>query len=220
MPAVTMRFVDAENDQPIAGAHVLFWAKAIEGTFTGHGGKRAYLFLVESVTSEKGEVHFPAQSFSPRPFRLSTTYDNPDMIVFKPGYALAMLTNRRRIIATLEDVETWEPNGRTVGMRRVSTGKETNHSIYTAARFAEATYTVGYGHGGAICGWKTIPQFLAGLDRAVREWKRKPPPVEKDDLRQLVSNPLESLLASGDYYVAKGCGSPNAFFEPYLRQNH
>jgi hypothetical protein len=220
MPTVSMGFFDLENGQPIAGANVLFWAKAIQGTFTGHGGKRTYLFLAESVTSEKGEVHFPAQSFSPRPFGLSTTYNNPDMIVFKPGYELLHLYNRTRMVAKLEDVETWESNGRTVGMRRVSIGKEANHSIHTAARFAEATYTVEYGYGGAICGWKTIPQFLVDLDRAVRAWKRKPPPVEKDDLRQLVSNPLESLLARGDYYVAKGCGSPNAFFEPYFRRDH
>lgn len=51
MPALQMTLVDAEDDRPVAGAHVLFHAGAREGTFTGHGGRHATLFVVETVTA-------------------------------------------------------------------------------------------------------------------------------------------------------------------------
>ena len=215
MPAIHMKFVDAENNQPIVRAHVLFHASAYEGTFTGHGGERVHLFLLEAVTNDGGEIHLPVQEFWPYPFILNTNYNNPSLIVFKDGYALVTLANNRRIIAKLQDVTIWQYNDQTIKMRRVSTNKDTHHSVSWAATFADETYRLG---DKSICLWKRIPQFLVAVDHSVNEWNRKRQSVEEEDLRRIgVSSPLRSLLANEKYYAEKGCGSPKMFFDPYLQ---
>ena len=214
MPPVQMRFVDAESNQPIVGANVLFHAKAIEGTLTGHGGARVNLFLVETITDNAGEVHIAAQSFWPYPFILGSNYENPSMIVFKSGYALAILQNYERIIAKLDDVTRWQYNNQTIKMQRATTAKEVAHAIEWAATFAEETY--GHLNGKEVCAWKQIPNFLITVDRFVKEWNRQRYLAQEQDLRRKeIGSPLQSLLINENYLTKKGCGSPGEFFAPY-----
>jgi hypothetical protein len=210
MPPLRMKVVDAQDDSPMAGALVLFQASASEGTLTGHGGRSVNLFVVEAVTDDSGELQLPKQEFSAQPFFLNTNYNNPSMVVFKPGYVLVVLLNTRRIIAELQDVSTWQYNNQTIKMRRATTDDETFHAVYFAADYANRAT--------AICSWKKIPQFLVTVDRSAAEWNRKRASLPDDALRRrTVSSPLERVLMNDGYYIEKGCGSPKAFFAPHLR---
>jgi hypothetical protein len=213
MPAVYMTVVDAQDDLPVAGAHVLFHAGAREGTFTGHGGRGATLFVVETMTDEAGALRVPEQDFSAQPFFLNTNLENPAMLIFKPGYVLVDLRNTRRVIAERQDVTTWQYNSHTIKLKRTTTDRETSHAVDWAGTFAH--HTMGPPD---PCAWKKIPRFLVALDRAAAEWNRKRASLADDFLRRhVVSSPLERVLMNETFYTEKGCGSAKAFFEPYLR---
>jgi len=213
MPAVRMTIVDAQDDRPVAGAHVLFHAGAREGTFTGHGGRGATLFVVETMTDEAGALRLPKQDFSAQPFFLNTNLENPAMLIFKPGYVLVDLRNTRRIIAESQDVTTWQYNDQTIKLKRATTDSETSHAVEWAGTFANLTMGPP-----DLCAWKKIPRFLVALDRAAAEWNRKRASLADDFLRRhVVSSPLERVLMNEAFYIEKGCGSAKAFFEPYLR---
>jgi hypothetical protein len=211
MPAVRMKFIDAETGHPVRGAHVLFHAGAREGTFTGHGGVRVNLFIVEARTNEAGEINLPAQEFKASPFTLNTNYDNPTMVVFMPGYSLVNISNNRRIIAERQDVTHWEYNGQTIKMRRAGTELETRGQVSSAVAAVENTYRLGYRD---VCGWKQLPHFLVAVDRAANEWNagRRAAP-ESDPRLGPIASPLHHLLLQDKHYAERGCGSPKAFFD-------
>jgi hypothetical protein len=213
MPAVRMKIVDAHDDSPVAGAHVLFRASAREGTWTGHGGRSATLFVAEAVTDEAGELRLPKQDFSAQPFFLNTNYENPALLVFKPGYVLVDLRNTRRVIAELQDLTTWQYDNQTVKMKRAATDSDTARGVDWAATFAQ--HSMGPPD---LCSWKKIPRFLVAVDRAAADWNRRRESVADELLRRhTVSSPLQFVLMNEAFYIEKGCGSPKAFFEPHLR---
>jgi hypothetical protein len=208
MPPVRMTVVDVRDDSPITGAFVLFQASASEGTFTEHGGRHVNLFVVEAVTDDSGEFHLPKQEFSTQPFFLNTNYDNPLMLVFKPGYALVILVKTGP--TEVQDVSTWHYNNQTIKMKRATTDDEISQAVDLAAMYARLSM------GG--CSWKKIPRFLLAVDRAAAEWNRKRDVLADEALRRrTASSPLEFVLMNETFYIEKGCGSPKAFFEPYLR---
>lgn len=213
MSSVRMKVVDAEEGTPIAGAHVVFQANAHEGTFTGHGGRSANLFAVEAVTDHSGEIHFPKQEFSAYPFFLNTNYDNPTMVVFKPGYVLLILTNTLRVIPNLDEVAMWQYDNQTVKMKRVTTDKDIPDVLYWAAIYAEMSASEKN-----ICFWKKIPRFLVAVDILTAEWDRKRATLADAALRnKRVTSTLRKVLMNDPFYAEKNCGSPKTFFEPYLR---
>jgi hypothetical protein len=197
MPAVKMNVVDAQDGTPIPGLVALFRGTAREGTFTGHGGKQAILFAVEAVSDESGELRFPEQSFSSQPFFLNTNYENPSMLLLKPGYAPLVLHNQLRIVPTLAEASVWEYEGKTVKMKK-ATDDEIRRQAYVITLHTDMV--VGFERG---CGWKRVPHTLVVADRMF------PDPGKTNTLRGLFMNDV--------LFVQRGCGSPKAFFEPYLR---
>jgi hypothetical protein len=219
MPPVEMKFVDAASGQPIVGANVFFNASATEGTFTGHGGAKVNLFLVETTTDDAGEIHVAAQSFSSHPFMLGSIYRHAFLVVFKPGYVLVIRQNSGRIIPKLEEMTTWQDNNRTIKMERATTNKERVHALEWAARFADENFRdVGHRR---VCAWKQIPRFLVAVHHSVGEWNGQRHQLPEADLRRKqIESPLESLLINEAYYKLMLCGSPGEFFAPYLKSGN
>ena len=197
MPAVTMKVVDEQDGTPIPGLVALFWGTAREGTITGHGGKHAILFAVEAVSNESGELRFPKQDFSSQPFFLNTNYENPSMLLLKPGYAPLVLYNQLRIVPTLAEASRWEYEGETVKMKR-ATDDEMRRQAYSVTTYTDMM--LGFDRG---CTWKRVPRALVAADRMF------PNPGK--------TNTLRTLFMNDALFVEQGCGSPKAFFEPYLR---
>jgi len=197
MPAVRMNVVEEQDGTPIPGLVALFLGTAHEGTFTGHGGRQATLFAVEAVSDAAGELRFPKQSFSSQPFFLNTIYENPSMLLLKPGYAPLTLHNRLRIIPTLAEASVWEYEGKTVKMKK-ATADELRQQAYLIT--LQTDMVVGFEGG---CGWKRAPRTLVVADRMF------PDPGK--------TNTLRTLFMNDALFVQRGCGSPKAFFEPYRR---
>jgi len=209
-----MKVVDAQDGNPVAGAHVLFQGNAHEGTFTGHGGRVANLFVVEAVTDDAGEISLPKQEFSPQPFFLNTNYHNPSMVMFKPGYVLVIITNTLRIIPNLDEVTTWQYNNETVRMERATTDNDLSNALTNAAMYADMPVTEK-----SICSWKKFPRFLVAVDHLAAEWNRKRATLADMALRNReVTSPLQKILMNDKFFAEKHCGSPKVFFEPYLRE--
>jgi len=198
MHAVKMKVLDERDGTPIPGLVALFWGTAREGTITGHGGKRAILFAVEAVSDESGELHFPRQDFSSQPFFLNTNYENPSMLLLKPGYAPLVLHNQLRIVPTLAEASTWEYEGKTVKMKE-ATDDPMRQQAYLITTYTNMMLGVDGG-----CTWKRVPRALVMADRMF------PNPGK--------TNTLRTLFMNDALFVQRGCGSPKAFFEPYLRQ--
>lgn len=211
MPALSMRFVDADTGEPVSGAVALFQANSREGTPTGHGGRRANLFTVEGVTDGEGWLELPAQEFGAQPFALNTLYENPTLLVIKPGYALLRLANTTRIIPTLAEVTVWEHAGSTVRMKR----SDASRDMVVAAEGASTN--LGFMDGS--CLWGKAPRFLVAQDRLVAQWERRR--LEERDPGLRIRRPrslLQVLLANEAGFAKQGCGSLADFFEPYRRR--
>jgi hypothetical protein len=213
MPPVQMKVVDAQDGRPVAGAHVLFQAGATEGTWTGHGGKRANLFAVEAVTGEAGEFRLPAQEFSTQPFFLNTNFDSPSMVVLKPGYELLVLVHSVPPDASRKELSAWPYDKQTVKLKRASADAHLQHAADQAGRYAEMTMSAS-----SMCSWKKLPRFFVAADRLAAEWNRRREGLADAALAiRSVRSPLQFILANESVFVEKGCGSPKAFFEPYLK---
>ncbi|MGH8707038.1 MAG: hypothetical protein ACREVD_03150, partial [Burkholderiales bacterium] len=197
MPAVKMKVVDEHDGTPIPGLVALFWGTAREGTLTGHGGRHAILFAAEAVSDESGELRFPKQDFKSQPFFLNTNYENPSMLLLKPGYAPLVLHNQLRIVPTLAEVSRWEHEGRTLKMKK-ATDDDMRRQAYLVTLYTDMM--LGFDGG---CLWKRVPRALVAADRMF------PKPGKTNTLRTLLMN--EAL------FVRQGCGSPRTFFEAYLR---
>ena len=197
MPAVKMHVVDEHDGKPIPGLVALFRGTAREGTITGHGGKHVVLFAVEAISDGSGELRFPKQDFSGQPFFLNTNYENPSMLLLKPGYAPLILYNQLRIVPTLAEASRWEYDGKTVKMKKAS-DDETRRQAYSVTAYTDML--LGFDRG---CTWKRVPRALVAADRMF------PSPGK--------TNTLRTLFMNDALFVQQGCGSPRAFFEPYLR---
>ena len=196
MPAVKMTVVDAEDGKPIPGLVALFWGAAREGTITGHGGRHAILFAVEAVSDQSGELRFPKQDFRGQPFFLNTNYENPSMLLLKPGYLPLVLHNQLRAFPTLAEASKWEYEGHTVKMTR-ATEVEIRQQGYLITTYTNMM--LGFDR---ECTWKRVPRALVVADRMF------PDPG--------MTNTLRTLLLNDAVFVQQGCGSPKTFFDPYL----
>jgi hypothetical protein len=211
MPAVHMKVVDSADGTPVTGAFILFHASAREGTITGHGGRGVLLFAAEAVTGDSGAFEIARQEFGTQPFFLNTVFENPEMVIFKPGYAALILRNERRIIAEREDMTTWMLDGQTVKLIRAAKEKDVVDAADWAAGHAQRSIDP------RNCAWKKIPRFLVAMDRAASDWEAKRH-SRTDELRfRSIPNPLRMIFMNEELFAQNGCGSPKAFFEPYLR---
>lgn len=197
MPPVTMKVADAQDGKPIPGVVAMFWATAREGTFTGHGGRHAVLFAVDAVSDGAGELRFPKQEFGSQPFFLNTNYENPAMLLLKPGYAPLVLYNQARIVPTLAEASRWELDGKTVTMKKAA-----DDEVRKQAPFVRTYTDMMLGLDGK-CTWKRVPRAIVAADRLFPHAGR--------------TSTLAMLFMNEALVVQKGCVSPKAFFEPYLR---
>jgi hypothetical protein len=139
----------------------------------------------------------PKQPFSSQPFFLNTNYENPSMLLLKPGYAPLVLSNQLRIVPTLAEASTWEYQGKTVKMK-TATDDAIRQQAYLITLHTDMTL----GFGGE-CAWKRVPRALVMADRMF------PDPGK--------TNTLRTLFMNDALFVQQGCGSPRAFFAPFLR---
>lgn len=197
MPAVKMAVVNEQDGAPVPGVVALFSRMAREGSLTGHGGRHAVLFAAEAVSDQAGELRFPKQDFDTQPFFLNTNHENPSMLLLKPGYAPLVLRNQLRVVPTPAEASQWEYDGKTVKMKKADAGELRRHA------YLVTTHTDRIVPPDRRCMWKRVPRALVAADRMF------PAPGK--------TNTLRTILMNDALFAEHGCGSPSAFFEPYLR---
>ena len=117
---ISMRVVESGTNMPVAGAKVRYFAKAWEGTLTGHGGQTATMFDIQGESDINGNILLPPAKFNPRIFGIfgmNTNYGNAAMTITKNGYEPLQLSNYLRIFPNLDEVIAWEFQGRTVELK-------------------------------------------------------------------------------------------------------
>lgn len=98
-------------------------------------------------------------------------------------------------------------------MKRATTDNDIPHALTYAAMYADMPVSEK-----SICSWKNIPRFLVAVDRLTAEWNQKRVTLSDAGLRSKgVTSPLQKILMNDKFFAEKNCGSPKAFFEPYLR---
>lgn len=208
MPPVRMTFADATTGAPIPGVVAAFYGTARQGTFTGHGGRTATLFLTEAVSDAQGEVRFPAQEFDPRPFFMNTNYENPGMIVLAPGYRLEILHNQRSIVPrSVQEISHWEYDGQTRKLQPWRGEAEAPQILSLVDIHLKMLLA-------APCDWQKVPRLLVMTERIALG------PAGSDTAgrrRGPVVTPLSNILRNDAAYRQHGCPSPQEFFAPYLR---
>lgn len=198
MPPVKMTVVDDRHGAPLEGVVAMFWEMAHRGTFTGHGGTRTVLFAAEARSDEAGRLDFAAQEFGSQPFFLNTNYDGPAMLLLKPGYAPAVLFNRSHNRPTLEDATVWDRAGDTVRLRRLDASQPNAFPLDVAIFTDQMLEPEGR------CAWKRVPLTIVTADGMKTSRYR--------------STTLARLLNDEPRYLQQGCGSPQAFFAPYVER--
>ena len=217
MPAVQVTFIDAESEEPIANANVIFFAESKEGTFTGDGGSYANLFLVEGVTNEAGVINFPAQSFWPMPFLLNSNNHMPSMYMYKYGYELAGLYSLGPYPASTNAIISWAKRyTQPIKVKKTRTTLGLFELVDSAGSVAERSYLNKIDH----CAWKKIPKFLLAIESGAIEWKSRP--KEEGWYKQAKTysreprNPVADLILSeGNERRLFNCGKPSDFFETF-----
>jgi hypothetical protein len=211
MPAIHMVVTDAEEHRPIAGANVLFFARAREGTLSGHGGRVATLFLAEAISDANGNVDFAEQKVPFAPFLFNTNYEPPLLLVYKPGYSVNLVHNELRA-PDRGLVARWDHNGETLKMQHANTEQERGEAIYWSQEYAWEAYRAA-----TPCSWKSIPQILVALESESSKWAERNPPAARRSWRSWERGPVSTLVDEEAEQIAKGCGSPREFFQPYFR---
>ena len=81
---------------------------------------------------------------------------------------------------------------------RKATADEIRQQAYLVTTYTDMV--LGFDRG---CPWKRVPRILVAADRMFHNPGK--------------TNTLRALFMNDALFVQQGCGSPKAFFEPYLR---
>jgi hypothetical protein len=148
--------VDAETKQPVEGAIVVAQWKL-------HGGMEFHTFRVlvarESTTDASGKFHIEGWGPVPRPRDGVLDNADPEILVFKPGYRVALLHNygapKERIELRVRDSAH---NGSVIELRKVEGEFNRNYTVSTMrVSLRQSVDRPG-------CTWKDIPRTIRAVD--------------------------------------------------------
>jgi hypothetical protein len=203
--SIRAKVVDDSSGEPLEGVHVVFKATAYEGTFTGHGGRKVNLLVAEGITNATGIIELPAQKIDPEPFWFNTHYDYPWIYFFKSGYLPAIEKNPWNGLASLETVQRWQYNGKTVRLKKPNYFNEYIEKISFLGNEIERIYRYPPPE---QCEWKRIPRMFLYLDREyslILERARQ--------ANRYLS--LPTIASLQQHYWESRCGSAIEFFGKY-----
>ena len=210
-PNITMTVSDAKDGRPIEGAYAIFTASAYNGNLTGHGHGKATLFLVEAVSDKQGQLAFPPQDMFFTPFSLNTLYSSANIVIFKPGYSVAIVGNDLGSPANHNQAMTWDHNNRNIPLKNANGKKEISDAIYWAQEFSWESYNAG-----KPCSWKLIPRILVAIEIEAAKRNKRQLPTDVDYSNSWKEGPISILRRDAKKHIQQDCGSPDDFFKPYL----
>lgn len=170
--AVKFRVVEKGSENPIPGAHVIFFAQASHGSLGG-GGPRWNKFLTEGVTDGTGEVSFLPRFFVEPSALIASPREGHRLYVYKPGYQLARRSSEidRGSGEVFLPVRAKSVSGQdlpSVEMVPVTSEQDSILTLEKAIFKAEDAYI-----GVETCEWAKIPNFLLALSSERARLKAK-----------------------------------------------
>jgi len=195
--AVGGTVIDQRTAKPLAGVIVVAHWQLKGGIEGGHNlGQMA---VMETVTDEKGHFKFPAWGPKKRPKNAFLDYQDPQLILFKPGYWWRGVSNEVRSKVNQSPIRHAAWSGKTFDLKPFD-GSPTDYwmnvlgSLESALSFAVVDPK--------DCEWKQIPKILVALEKERLAAK-------KQDTRVFL-RPIAQIPSTH-------CGSPTDFFAPYFK---
>jgi hypothetical protein len=193
--------VDNDTKEPIKGALVVALWDLEGGMEVGLVGT---LTVLETVTDEMGKFNLPAWGPIAGPQKGFLDSQDPQVLIFKPGYTPERFDNGRTVApGARKELEVHDSllNGKTVRLKKYE-GTQKGYSLKVALIEGELSDVLN----GAGCRWKQIPKAIRFFDD---ERKRE----RAAGLNPQFGTPVERLLQK------RGCGSTDVFTRAYQESN-
>lgn len=163
---ITATIVDAETKQPLKDVIVVAHWQLVEGGFLDSSVPAGELMVMEAVTDAEGKFHFPA--WGPKyDFMGRMKTDDPQLIIFKPGYKFRVLTNEW-ISSEIRDYQAmrrsdWD--GKTIRLSKASDDlKKYGDSLYDLSSTIDGILRFGF-NDDRNCFWKKTPAMLVAMHK-------------------------------------------------------
>jgi len=188
---IAARIVDADTGAPVEGVNVVAAWQA-KGGLEG-GNIMGYVMVMEDVTDANGEFSFPG--WGPKKWGNGAIRDGaPLLILFKPGYEVSFVWERKYGVEFAPSHLSWSGNGKSIQFKKFARKEDEyahpNVGVWTVLD----TLIPQRG-----CSWKEIPRFLNAVDLQRRAL------LASGKTSDLPS--LDSLDANAE----KSCGSLKAY---------
>lgn len=203
--SIEAKVIDAETKQPLEGVVVTANWQLEQGTVGGNI-QAGQLMVLEAVTDKEGRFSFPA--WGPKTaWQSFLVNDDPQLLLFKPGYEYRRLFNRYTSDRELRTrpLRRSDWNGKMIELKRFKGTIEAYEDQFES-------FNRDLEHLAADnpeeCGWKKIPDTIRAM---YRERKRL---IKQGVNPNTLSSIDKRLLMNDEYFTKKGegCGSPRAFF--------
>lgn len=211
--AIKIKVIDADTQQPLGGVvAVAHWP--LLGGFEGNR-PIAQMMVMETVSDTKGRLAFPAWGPLKRPMGYIRNED-PEMILFKPGYRYLRLTNQvegsQAKVGESQRRSDW--NGKTIALKPFK-GTLMEYVQHFNDWNDELDQIVSSNP--KECYWKKLPEAILGTER---ERKRILAQVHEQTGvdPHTVGSLYRDILRNDDWFTKNGgkeCGSPKEFFLRY-----
>lgn len=196
------RVVDAETGQPLKSVIITANWQLERGTFGGNV-PAGQIEVKETVTDTDGRFRFPA--WGPQiTFRGGLVYDDPQLLVFKPGYRFRELRNTLVSDYNTSWIRNSDWDGKTIELKKFEETIEAYENQFES--FNDNLEHIA-AENPEECGWKQIPSTIRAMYQ------------ERMRLIALGANPHtlasidKRLMMNDEYFTKEGnCGSPKAFF--------
>lgn len=154
---IDARVVDAETGAPVKGANVIANWQLVTGSLDGERAT-GQLAVREATTNDQGEFHFDG-FVRVNPSMSHLRGQDPQLIVFKPGYEFQRIWNHRGSTHPLVVGfrRTAQVDGKEIKLTRLTSAGTSRDPFYWRLQ-SDLSYLIN------DCGWKYISNALVAMD--------------------------------------------------------
>lgn len=204
---ITATIVDADSKQPLKDVIVVaHWQLVGGGSFVDSSGPAGELMVMEAVTDADGKFHFPG--WGPKyDFLGRMQNDDPQLIIFKPGYEYKVLSNEV-ITSEIKDyqaVRSSDWNKKTITLKKASSDlRKYGESLYNLSSKIDSILRFGF-NDDKNCFWKKTPIILVAMHKESAELAGQGAKMFHHSIFQIENIP-----------TSNGCGNPVEYLKNYL----
>jgi hypothetical protein len=198
-PAFEAQIVDDTTGKPLKGVNAVYFFSVKEGTLTGHGGRRRFMVMRETVSDKDGWIKFSSAWVQSHPYGWDTVFmSGPTLMLIKFGY-------RPKI--SYSHISNGAFNSSLNGkMLRLKSGDIRQHSYFEEiSSFNDKLYSRFHGMG---CAWRYLPRTSVALHNASKYYEAHKNQLTNAEPNFSDANLLATQLTSQDH--SRVCGTLKA----------